>query len=284
LRTIADNLDDLALRSAELDARGGRRWRALEDTAAAAQLLFETGDPWRGWRRSVDFYDEGTLIWLEADVTIRKLTNGRRSLDDFCKRFHGGGTGLPEVKPYGFADVVADLNAVAPYDWSAFLTERTKRRGGGAPMGGIESGGWRLTYDDTRSPLLKTQEEVLERVDVRYSMGLLLDKTGTIVDVMPDSNAWKSGVAPGMNLIAVDGRRYSKHVLRDAIGATREAQASVKLLLENDGFFSEIPVKVDGGERYPKLTRKTDGEDVIGAILAPRAETPYNIDPRSKKR
>jgi predicted metalloprotease with PDZ domain len=111
LRTVAAGLDDLALRTAELDARGGRRWRALEDTATAAQLLYETGEPWRGWRRSVDFYDEGTLIWLDADVTIRQLTSGKRSLDDFCKRFHGGGTGHPEVKPYALSDVVADCTS-----------------------------------------------------------------------------------------------------------------------------------------------------------------------------
>ena len=284
LRTVADGLDDLALRTAELDARGGRRWRALEDTATAAQLLYETADPWRGWRRSVDFYDEGTLIWLEADVTIRKLTSGKRSLDDFCKRFHGGGTGRPEVKPYSFSDVVADLNAIAPYDWSAFLTERIKKRGSGAPLGGIEGGGWRLTYDDTRSPLVKSQEDVTERVDVRYSIGLLLDKAGTIVDVIPDSNAWKVGVAPGMKLVAVNGRRYSKHVLTDAIDATKASPSSVKLILENDDFFREASVEVRGGARYPKLERKAEGDDVIGAILAPKAETPYNTDPHSKKR
>ena len=284
LRTIAENLDDLALTTAELDARGGRNWRALEDTATAAQLLYETGDAWKAWRRSVDFYDEGTLIWLEADVTIRRQTGGARSLDDFCKRFHGGGTGLPEVKPYGFSDVVADLNAVAPFDWSAFLTERVKRRGGRAPMGGIEGGGWRLTYDDTRSPVLVSQEEVAQNVDVRYSIGFLLDKTGRVIDVIPDSNAWKSGVAPGMQLVAVNGRRYTKHVLRDAIRATKEAPASVKLFLENDDFFREVAVDVQGGERYPKLARKAEGDDVIGAILAPKAETPYNIDPKPKKR
>jgi predicted metalloprotease with PDZ domain len=284
LRTVAGGLDDLALRTAELDARGGRRWRALEDTAAAAQLLYETGDPWRGWRRSVDFYDEGTLIWLEADVTLRKLTSGKRSLDDFCKRFHGGGTGHPEVKPYTFSDVVADLNAVAPYDWSGFLTSRIKRRQSGAPLGGIEGGGWRLAYDDTRSPLLKSQEAVLERTDVRYSIGLWLDKAGEIIDVMPDSNAWKEGVTPGMKLVAVNGRRYSNDVLLDAIAATKDAPASVKLLLENDDFFLEASVEVRGGARYPKLARKTEGEDVIGAILAPRAESPYNIESKSKKR
>ncbi len=284
LRTAAESLDDLALRAAELDARGGRSWRALEDTATAAQLLYESGDAWTAWRRSVDFYDEGTLIWLEADVTIRQLSGGKRSLDDFCKRFHGGGSGGPEVKVYRFSDVVADLNAVAPYDWSAFLTERIKRRGQGAPLGGIEGGGWSLTHDDTRSPLLKTQEEVEEKVDVRYSIGLLLDKTGTIGDVIPDSSAWAHGVVPGMKLIAVNGRRYSKYVLRDAIQATKATPAALRLLLENDDFFREVPVEVRGGERYPKLVRAATGNDVIGSILAPLAETPYNIHPASKKR
>ena len=40
-------------------------------------------------RSGTDFYAEGTLIWLEADVTIRQLTNGQKTLDDFCALFHG---------------------------------------------------------------------------------------------------------------------------------------------------------------------------------------------------
>jgi len=284
LRTIEESLDDLARSSAELDARGGRSWRSLEDTATAAQLLYETADAWSGWRRSVDFYDEGTLIWLEADVTIRKLTKGRRSLDDFCRRFHGGGSGLPEVKTYAFADVVADLNAIAAYDWARFLTERVKRRDRGAPLGGIDGGGWSLTYAETRSPQYKSREEVTELVDMRYSIGLMLDKSGTIVDVVPDSNAWAAGVAPGMTLVAVDGRRYSTYVLRDAVGATKDAGARVKLLLENDDFFREAAVEVKGGERYPQISRKVGGDDVLGAILAPLVKTPYNNPPDTKKR
>jgi hypothetical protein len=58
----------------------------------------------------------------------------------------------------------------------------------------------------------------------------------------------------------------------------------VKLLLESDDFFREASVEVRGGARYPKLTRKAAGDDVIGAILAPTAESPYNIDSKSKKR
>jgi predicted metalloprotease with PDZ domain len=284
LRTFAEDLDDLALSTAELDVRGGRAWRTLEDTATAAQLLYETGNEWSSWRRETDFYNEGTLLWLDADVTIRKLTKGARSLDDFCKRFHGGGTGLPEVKTYVFSDVVADLNAVAPYDWAGFLTQRLRRHDTGAPVGGIESGGWRVTYADTRSPLLSSQEQVREIVDVRYSIGLLLDKAGKVVDVIPGSNAWAQGVTPGMNLVAVNGRRYSKDIVRDAIRTTKEARAPIKLLLENDGFFREVPVEVAGGERYAALMRNTAVEDVIGTILAPKTETPYNSPPASKKR
>jgi predicted metalloprotease with PDZ domain len=161
LRTVDEDLQNLAETTAELDARGGRAWRSLEDTAVAAQLLFETDEPWRAWLRGTDFYNEGTLIWLDADVTIRKLTNGARSLDDFCKRFHGGGSGAAEVKTYTFDDIVADLNAVAPNDWAAFLKERLTRRGTGAPLGGIGAGGWSLGYGDTRSAYLKSWERSL---------------------------------------------------------------------------------------------------------------------------
>jgi predicted metalloprotease with PDZ domain len=284
LRTTADGLEDLAEAAAELDARGGRTWRSLEDTATAGQLLFETPDAWRAWRRHTDFYSEGTLVWLEADVTIRKLTKGARSLDDFCKRFHGGGTGQPEVKPYGFADIVAGLNAVVANDWAGFLNERLKRRGSGAPLGGITGGGWSLTYADKRSELLKSREQIREQVDVRYSIGLQLDKNGLIMDVVPDTSAWNRGVAPGMTLIAVNDRKYTKHVLRNAIAATKSAAAEVKLLLESDEYYREIPVEVRGGERYPALTREPAKEDLLGAILAPKGNSTYNLGSGTTKR
>src|SRR5436189_238621 len=76
------------------------------------------------WRRSVDFYREGDLIWLEADVLIRQKTQGRRSLDDFCKTFHGGESGAPMVVPYTLDDVLTGLNQVAAHDWREFFQTR----------------------------------------------------------------------------------------------------------------------------------------------------------------
>ena len=45
--------------------------------------LHAAGGGCDNWRLSVDYYDEGELIWLDVDTTIRKLTNGKKSLNDF---------------------------------------------------------------------------------------------------------------------------------------------------------------------------------------------------------
>src|SRR6266446_9196250 len=78
----------LALDAASLDNRAGREWRPLADTAVAAQLLYFARGDWDSERRGVDFYDEGTLIWLEADTIIRKQSGGKKSIEDFLRAFH----------------------------------------------------------------------------------------------------------------------------------------------------------------------------------------------------
>jgi len=90
IRTADEGRAVLAQVAAAIEANRGRTWRPLVDTAVEAQSLYEARGAWEHWRRGVDFYDEGLLVWLEADVTNRRLSKGRRSLDVFCKRFHGG--------------------------------------------------------------------------------------------------------------------------------------------------------------------------------------------------
>src|SRR2546427_8572991 len=79
----------LAATAAALDHRTGRQWRPLEDTARSVQILRLMGPQWQSWRRSLDYYPEGELIWLEVDAIIRQNSRGQRSLDDLCRRFHG---------------------------------------------------------------------------------------------------------------------------------------------------------------------------------------------------
>ena len=92
LRTADDYREALALEQggAFLDNRPGRKWRSLEDTAVAAQVLYGVDTPnWASLRRGVDFYEEGWLIWLDADTIIRRESHGQKSLDDFCRAFYG---------------------------------------------------------------------------------------------------------------------------------------------------------------------------------------------------
>jgi predicted metalloprotease with PDZ domain len=261
--------DQLANVAANLGHRPGRTWRPLIDTTVAAQLLYNAPGEWEAERRSVDFYDEGWLIWLDADTLIRQLTNGRHSLDDFCKRFHGGQTGMPEVRPYTFDDVVNTLNEVAPYDWRTFLNERLWSLDARAPTGGIERGGWRVTYDDVRSQHVEDLEEGRERVEMAYSLGMRLNTAGLVGDVVEGTPAAAAGLSPGMTVVAVDGKAYTPSVLRDAVTVAKTRKTPIQLLVNNEGALQTFSLDYHGGQVYPHLTRDNSKPDLLTQTITP---------------
>ena len=261
--------EDLALNAARLEHQTGRQWRPLADTTIAAQLLYLARPEGTAWRRSVDFYPEGDLIWLEADVFIRQQTQGRKSLDDFCKRFYGGESGAPAVVPYTFEDVVAALHATAPRDWREFFRTRVYATNPHAPLGGIEGSGWRLVYNETLPDLLKSFETARKLTDLSFSLGLILKEDGAILDVIPGLPADKAGIAAAMKLVAVNGRRWSPAILRAALKSARTEAASIELLVENDEYFKTCKLDYHDGERYPHLEREPAKPDLLTQILKP---------------
>jgi predicted metalloprotease with PDZ domain len=268
-----DYRESLAETAAELDNKYGRTWRPLEDTAVAAQVLYEAGNDYQSLRRSADYYPEGTLIWLEADVAIRQLSKGTKSLDDFCKLFHGGASGPAALKAYNFDDVVAALNAVQLNDWAAFLNQRVHSTEARAPLGGLERSGWKLTYDGVRSEFWKAREETHKVVDLTYSIGILINgEDGTIGDVRYGGAAQKAGIAPSVKLIAVNTRQYTPTVLREAIAQTATNAKPLELLVKNGEFYQTFRINYEGGEKYPHLTRDTATPDLLTAIIAPAAK------------
>ena len=104
--------DSLALQADRMATSRGRTWRALDDTAVANFIILPAPQGWTSYRRSLDYYDEGTLIWLEVDVLIRQKTQGKKSLDDFCRLFHGGDSGKPSVKGYTLDELTSTLEKV----------------------------------------------------------------------------------------------------------------------------------------------------------------------------
>ena len=262
--------DELAETAADLDHKPGRMTRPLIDTTIAAQLLYNAPEEWTSIRRSVDFYDEGWMIWLDVDTKIRELTNGGKTLDDFCKRFHGAPSSAPMVKTYTFDDVVTTLNDVAPFDWRGFLQTRLNSTDFHAPLGGIERSGWKVAYQAGPNAYLRDWESVRQATELGYSIGLRLSADGRIGDVIEGSAASKAGIGPGMKVIAVNGKAYSAEILRDAIKATTDPrQRRIDLLIDNEGHIENHALTYAEGEKYPALERDATKPDVLSRIIAP---------------
>jgi predicted metalloprotease with PDZ domain len=260
----------LAQTAAYLYHQAGRNWRPLQDTATAAQTLYLIGSrAWFSWRRSVDFYDESWLIWLEADTIIRKQTNGKKSLDDFCRAFHGAPSTSPKVVPYTFDDVVAGMNQVAPYDWRKFFRDRLDYVGPRAPLGGIDGSGWRLVYNDKPNSYMQAYEHTDGRMDWTYSLGLMLNREGQVVDVIPETPASRAGLAPGMRILTVNGKGWSAEVLHDAVRAAKNGMGAIDLQADNEGYARAYNLNYHGGELYPHLVRDESKPDVLAQILKP---------------
>jgi len=268
--------ETLASQAAYLNQRPGRSWRDLQDTAISVQFLYSARPEGSSWRRGADYYDESTLIWLEADSIIREKTQGKKSLDDFCRKFHGGQNTPPKIVPYAFENVVAAMQEVAPYDWRTFFTERLTSHGPGAPLGGLENSGWRLVFNEIMNDHQRAEDAVGHTTDVQFSLGMILHDPGSensdeVSDVIPGSPAAQAGIAPGMRLLAVNGRRWTPEILREAIRRAKSGKEPMELLVENAEYFHAYRVDYHGGERYPHLERngKPDLLTEIARMKAP---------------
>jgi predicted metalloprotease with PDZ domain len=272
LRSPQEWRENAAYTGAMLDHRAGRTWRPLQDAATSVQILFTAPPEWVNWRRSADYYPEGFLIWLEVDTLIRQQTHGQKSLNDFCRLFFGGQSGPPAVVPYKFEDVAAALNQVAPYNWAEHLRQRLDSKSPHAPLGGFEHGGWKLVYTEEKNTTMDAREKTSEALDLSFSLGIIVSNDGALVDVIPGSPAYLAGAGPGMKLIGVNGRKYSKDVMRTVIHASLTNQQPIALLVENGEYYSTLQVNYHGGNRYPHLVRNEGQPDLLGEIIKPLAQ------------
>jgi predicted metalloprotease with PDZ domain len=253
LQTKQQGLESLAMTAATFDNRVGRAWRAMSDTTNDPIMTARRPISWRSWQRSEDYYSEGQLIWLDADTLIRELSGGKRSLDDFAKAFFGVDNGSYVPKTYRFEDVVATLNGVQPYDWTTFLKTRLDGNGPGAPLDGLTRGGYRLVYTSKPTDFFKASEARRKSVDLTYSIGVVLDKDGSMSDVMWDGPAYKAGLIQGNQIIAVGGVAYDADLLKAAITAATDPAKPVELLVKSGERYRTVKLTYQGGLRYPRL-------------------------------
>lgn len=259
----------LASVAGEYDIQPGDRWRPLADTAVAAQLLYG-GESWESSRRSVDFYDASDLLWLNVDSQLRAHSGGRASLDDFMRRFYAGPGRAPALSPYAEADIYATLAAIAPGDWRGLIRHHLDTLGPQALLEGLESSGWKLEYSAKTNSYVEAMEQSRKRTERRWSLGLTLDNKGEIVDVIEGHAAALAGAGPGMQLVAVNGRKFSVEVLDAAIAAAHQDHKPIELLVESADYYKTLHVAYFDGARFPHLTRIAGRADTLSEVLKPR--------------
>jgi predicted metalloprotease with PDZ domain len=279
LKSQAEYRDLLALSAANLDAKPGREWRSTEDTAISSSILRALSAGWSNWRRGQDYYQEGELLWLDADTLIRQLTGDRKSLNDFEHIFlaKGGNTG-PLIVPYELPEIVADLNEVVPYDWAKFIHDRVVAIDPHADLAGIERGGYKLVYADKPSKgettIGASGSARGTRTDVWYSLGIRVTAEGTVTDVRWGGPADQAKMAPGQKIFAVNGVVYTGEGLRAAVREAKGKTEPIHLILQTNTFVSLVDLDYHGGEKFPVLQRVEGTPDYLDEITKPLTTQP----------
>jgi len=97
-----------------------------------------------------------------------------------------------------------------------------------------------------------------------------LREDGSIIDTIEGGPAAKSGIGPGMKVVAVNGRRFSDDVFRDALRTAKGNSTPIELIVENTEYFKTYKVDYHGGERYPHLVRDESKPDMLSEIIKAR--------------
>ncbi|HUR53244.1 MAG TPA: hypothetical protein VMZ71_03890 [Gemmataceae bacterium] len=279
LMDTQDYQEYLAINLSDQLHRKGRKWRPLEDTAVANHLLRTPSTHWTELRRDQDYYVEGALLWWEVDVIIRQKSKGKRSLDDFCKKFMGPldavGAGAPATKPrvvpYTQADVVKILKTLADHDWDGFFARRVSAPMETFPLDVVEMSGYRVGYSTTPSSYLEFTLSSAKggTVTARDSLGLTFTTEGKIQSVVPEMAGDKAKLAVDMQVMGVNNRKFSADALTEALEESVKSK-KVELLMLDGERFKTIALDYAGGPKYLEVTRDEDKPDLLTDILRPR--------------
>ncbi len=263
-----DTLDAFAAIAADMENRVGRRWRPLIDTTHDPIIAARKPKPWTSWQRAEDYYNEGLLVWLEIDQIIRNETGGRRSLENFARRFFDGRDGDWGVQLFDKADVIETLNQVHEYDWAGFIDRRIYQTSSEAPKDGLFIGGYQLVFVDEPSAFVRSNERRRKIINLSYSIGLTVGSKGTIASVVWDSPAFRAGLKSGLTITAVNGKAYSAEILKQEIADNKGSGRPIEIFAKSGDQYHNFMIDHDGGLLYPKLEK----------IPGKGAESPGGID------
>lgn len=265
----ADVLDKLAMSAASLDALPGKAWRPLLDTTNDPIVQNRAPEPWGSYQRNEDYYNEGMLIWLEADAIIRSGTANKRGIDDFARAFFGVNDGDWGVLPHTRDDLIQTLNGVFAYDWQTFLAERVDDVRPRAPLAGFTRSGYNLAFTDTPTAAWKARETTGKNADFTYSLGFSV-KDRKLQGVRWDTPAFAAALRIGDELLAIGDRTYSDEALRTAITDAKGGTVPLRLIVKRGEAVMTVAIPYSGGLRYPRFIKTGTAKGALDLLLEPK--------------
>jgi predicted metalloprotease with PDZ domain len=211
---------------------------------------------------------------------LRQQSAGQKSIDDFARLFFGGESAAghaaaddnaaPEVKPYTLEDVIHALNQVQPYDWRGFFRDRVQKISEPVPLNGIANSGWKLVYTGQQNAISRLVDQVGGAYNATATLGLVVNRDGALADVIKDGLGDRSGLAPGMKILAVNDRKFAPELLPAAVREAHKRHQPIRLLVENSEYIRPVTLEYFDGEQHPHLVRDESKPDLLGEILRPK--------------
>jgi predicted metalloprotease with PDZ domain len=235
----------------------GRKFQSLRDSSFDTWIKFYRPDE-NSRNTRISYYSKGAVAAFLLDMKIRSLTDNEKSLDDVMRKMYSRYS-KKGFTSENFRSVASQIAGEDLTDWFANAIDSTNE------LEFDES----LTFMGIRIPDAAGEKEDSGTNPARGGSPTIgASFAGTsISSVKPDSQAWRLGMAPGDEVLAINGFRlsgsFSDRLRQYEIGDRLE------LLMARDGkMFSET---VD-------LERRTSEDWSIGWVSNPSNEQNERID------
>ncbi len=265
-----DVLNKIAQAAAFLDNQRGRDWRPLVDTTNDPIVQNRRPEPWNTLMRNEDYYNEGMLIWIEADAIIHAGTGGKKGMDDFAHAFFGIRPGDWGEVQYTRDDVIATLNQVYAYDWKTFLHDRVDVPTQHPPLEGLRKAGYELKWSDKPSSTYSELTKLRGSDDFLYSLGFSVSKEAKVGAIYWGSPGYNAALRQGDEIVAVGNRTYSNDALKEAITAAKDGKTPVRLTIKRGDTVLPYTINYSGGLRYPSMAKIGKGTGSLDKLLTAR--------------
>jgi predicted metalloprotease with PDZ domain len=221
LCSAEEYLDHLSQEIAYIDQTPGRLVHALEDASYDAWIKLYRPDE-NSANSSVSYYRKGEVVCALLDLELRARTAGRASLDAVLARLwqaHGATERpVPEDAMQSIIEEVAGVGVADLFDgWIRSASE--------------------IDYAPTLAHVGLAIERSARADAAPCSLGVRLRADGgrtMVSSVARDGAAWRAGVDPGDELLAVGGLRIEGTAV-DAALRGRTAGETVDVLVARDG-------------------------------------------------